>query len=476
MTEVTALPAAGPLTGDEILPVLQSGAAVKTTVADMGGKGTLQISFSQVAIPATAPTIAVNPAAGNLNGAYYYAATYVTADGETDRGPLTGSISPANQQVDLTAIPVSPDISVVARKIYRTPAGAADPVLLQLVATINDNTTTTYTDNIADGVLGADVPYINTTGGQIFVDGFRVYASGAQSLANGIGSLLSNTGYSNTANGNGIMPAVRRGFRNAGTALYSLFNLRDGKRNTFDGVHSGGGTIDGSDGSGLGYAVLLNNEGNNNAVVGSYGFSVGTNLSGVVGLGAFVGFWTTESDVFYVDNQQRSDEATQKITSLLYGGFNYYASLQFLRVNGLLDLTTVGAIKFPAVQVASTDANTLDDYEEGTGTPTNPNVTLSVNTGWTYCKVGRQIIASCDVTWPTTADTNTAVIAGFPVTLMANLYQFGQVVTNYGSPVTCQAYGGTSVTILNALTGAVLTNADLSGKRVQVSLSFLANS
>jgi hypothetical protein len=41
-------------------------------------------------------------------------------------------------------------------------------------------------------------------------------------------------------------------------------------------------------------------------------------------------------------------------------------------VNRLLDISasTAGQIKFPATQNASADANTLDDYEEGTWTPT----------------------------------------------------------------------------------------------------------
>lgn len=54
-------------------------------------------------------------------------------------------------------------------------------------------------------------------------------------------------------------------------------------------------------------------------------------------------------------------------------------------------------IKFPATQVASGDANTLDDYEEGTWTPTltfdtpgDLSVVYSFNTG-SYTKIGRQV-------------------------------------------------------------------------------------
>jgi hypothetical protein len=48
-------------------------------------------------------------------------------------------------------------------------------------------------------------------------------------------------------------------------------------------------------------------------------------------------------------------------------------------------LTLGAGIQFPATQVSSADANTLDDYEEGTWTPTiggsstNPTVTYSTS-------------------------------------------------------------------------------------------------
>ncbi len=63
--------------------------------------------------------------------------------------------------------------------------------------------------------------------------------------------------------------------------------------------------------------------------------------------------------------------------------------------------TTSGTgITFPATQSASSDANTLDDYEEGTWTPTlidngfNNGATLSSATG-TYTKIGRCVTIQC---------------------------------------------------------------------------------
>jgi hypothetical protein len=69
-------------------------------------------------------------------------------------------------------------------------------------------------------------------------------------------------------------------------------------------------------------------------------------------------------------------------------------------LRGAVSASGVG-ITFPATQVASTDANTLDDYEEGTFTPTfsgsssNPTVTGSIF--GSYVKIGRMV--SVHVQW-----------------------------------------------------------------------------
>ena len=58
----------------------------------------------------------------------------------------------------------------------------------------------------------------------------------------------------------------------------------------------------------------------------------------------------------------------------------------------------IGQLKFPASQNASSNANTLDDYEEGTWTPTLTtsgtdfdSVSYNADTGGLYTKIGRVI-------------------------------------------------------------------------------------
>jgi len=59
-----------------------------------------------------------------------------------------------------------------------------------------------------------------------------------------------------------------------------------------------------------------------------------------------------------------------------------------------------GGITFPATQVASADANTLDDYEEGTWTPVvtsqNGSITSYTATG-NYTKIGRTVTLYCNI-------------------------------------------------------------------------------
>jgi hypothetical protein len=150
-------------------------------------------TFAPLSLPG-APTVAVNTTAGNLTGAYKYAVAFITGywkggvgtgtlqeQGNTGGGTVSATVSPSAQQVNVTAIPTGP-VGTVARAIYRTKAGGSTYYLL---TQINDNTTTSYTDNIADTSLGAQMPSTNTTGtGLNIANGkFTVDTTGKATLA-----------------------------------------------------------------------------------------------------------------------------------------------------------------------------------------------------------------------------------------------------------------------------------------------------
>lgn len=84
-----------------------------------------------------------------------------------------------------------------------------------------------------------------------------------------------------------------------------------------------------------------------------------------------------------------------------------------------------GQIAFPATQSASANANTLDDYEEGTWTPaisfqTPGNLAVSYTTQvGSYVKIGKQVTVSCHVlasSFTHTTANLSLIITGLPFT------------------------------------------------------------
>jgi hypothetical protein len=124
---------------------------------------------------------------------------------------------------------------------------------------------------------------------------------------------------------------------------------------------------------------------------------------------------------------------------------------------GLADLTTVTTsgvgVQFPATQSASSDANTLDDYEEGTWTPSVAAGSIT-GTGITYdgqyTKIGRVVHLSLKIA--TTVNDlqigSYVLFSGLPYTLYATS---SGVVTSEDPDITstngfCHA-GGTTILI-----------------------------
>ena len=96
-------------------------------------------------------------AVGVLTGAYYYAITYEKDGVELVTGAVSNTVNPSSNSITVTC-PIGPS-GITKRDLYRTEAGGTQ---LKHLYNLNDNTTTTYVDNIADGSLGADIPSINS--------------------------------------------------------------------------------------------------------------------------------------------------------------------------------------------------------------------------------------------------------------------------------------------------------------------------
>ena len=98
--------------------------------------------------------------------------------------------------------------------------------------------------------------------------------------------------------------------------------------------------------------------------------------------------------------------------------------LNCLGVGNAIPSTSGAGITFPATQSASSNANTLDDYEEGSWSPTwlgsttNPTVTYDVNRMGRYTKIGNVVYVSARVGISTIAGgSGNANIGGLPFTV-----------------------------------------------------------
>jgi hypothetical protein len=92
-------------------------------------------------------------------------------------------------------------------------------------------------------------------------------------------------------------------------------------------------------------------------------------------------------------------------------------------------------IKFPASQSASADANTLDDYEEGTWTPTQGaglTVVGSFSSNGRYTKIGRVVTVQFTVAGSTSVACASAniICGGLPFTGEGQLYTGALTDTN----------------------------------------------
>jgi hypothetical protein len=140
----------------------------------------LQVYGSQYAAPTSAPTCVASAGGGLSVGTYQYLVTFVTQGGETVAGPAgTVITSSGNQIVNLSAITVassSPLVpgagtnTVIGRNIYRTLVGGS---IFCLLATLQDNITTTYIDTTPDSMLSGSSatlqpPLVNTSGVMIW--------------------------------------------------------------------------------------------------------------------------------------------------------------------------------------------------------------------------------------------------------------------------------------------------------------------
>jgi hypothetical protein len=100
---------------------------------------------------------------------------------------------------------------------------------------------------------------------------------------------------------------------------------------------------------------------------------------------------------------------------------------------------TLNGITFPSTQVASSDANTLDDYEEGSWTPTwagstsTGTISMASATSGKYVKIGRMVTCWAYVasTSSMSGGSGSLQIAGLPFTSTGEVSWFGHSSVGY---------------------------------------------
>lgn len=128
-----------------------------------------------------------------------------------------------------------------------------------------------------------------------------------------------------------------------------------------------------------------------------------------------------------------------------------------------------GGLAFPATAVAVANANTLDDYEEGTWTPTdNSGATLTFTVySATYTKIGRLVEVEAAIYFPATASTAGVQITGLPFASAGGDDNTGGLsisATNVGANYYILITRGTNTFTINTNADASVTNATYSGK------------
>lgn len=147
-------------------------------------------------------------------------------------------------------------------------------------------------------------------------------------------------------------------------------------------------------------------------------------------------------------------------TGEFFGTVNVHFDNNIL-VDGSINLQG-GQLIFPATQNASSDANTLDDYAEGTytpvvsfSTPGTSSFTYATQSG-RYTKIGRLVHVAVSLTFTPTVGTGSGTVQiSLPFTPTSSTPRSGGVVLNLNSAWTWPA-GRTSVSVVAQPAGAAI--------------------
>ena len=137
-------------------------------------------------------------------------------------------------------------------------------------------------------------------------------------------------------------------------------------------------------------------------------------------------------------------------------------------------LQTRAGVGFPGTQVSSSDANILDDYEEGSWTPTSASISFSSASG-RYVKIGAQVTLWFTINFPSTSNSSDARITGLPFNPVSQNGQgvLGNINNTDIADVRVSADSGNSFINLRNEAGSEKTNANLSSRNIRGMITYL---
>jgi hypothetical protein len=276
------------------------------------------------------------------------------------------------------------------------------------------------------------------------------------------------SGVSNVAVGNYASSGQTTGSYNSSLGVYAGYG-GDGSNNTSVGYFTLFANITGNNNTVLGsQALISNNSGSNNTVVGYASGSAITSGSKNTIIGSYTGsaapISATGSNFIVLSDGDGNIVASSKTaqTFALQGG----------------TLSSGTGIAFPATQNASSNAKTLDDYEEGTWTPNDQSgASLSFTVfDATYTKIGRLVQVQASITYPSTASTLDAQIGGLPFTAASGTDNTGGICfsgTNANLSFTGLIARNNTKFFLETIVGAAVSNLNMSSKYIKFFGSYI---
>jgi trimeric autotransporter adhesin len=294
------------------------------------------------------------------------------------------------------------------------------------------NTTASY-----NTAVGYQSQYTSSVGAQNTSVGYFTLQKNTASYNTAVGyyALYNNgTGTSNVAVGGGVGGSVlaamennTSGASNSAFGVGALGSNTTANNNTAIGYKAGYTNATGADNTYLGRQAGVLSTGSLNVMVGvDAGFNstgnsntfVGAGVGGGIAAGASMTTGSKNTLIGgYNGNQGGLDIRTASNYIVLSDGDGNplisTADNQTVALEGAVPNSGTG-ITFPATQSASSNANTLDDYEEGTWTPNvGGTATYSAQKGL-YTRVGRVVNIIYDITITTIGTGSTSTISGLP--------------------------------------------------------------